>query len=333
MRITALQAKEAVKRKLLEIEGVWGCGVTKSSEEEEIIVYVESEEVIPRLPKQIAGFKVRPFVSGKIRPLFEWVVPAIPIEPLRTTKIRPAPCGVSVGHYAITAGTLGMVVYKGGKLCILSNNHVLANCDSIQVRRAKVGDAILQPGVYDGGTDPADRIGVLGWWVKIDEGKKNWVDAALSFPLDPALVTDEVLGIGKIEGVAEVSVGQMVRKSGRTTGVTENKVLDVDASIKVDYDVFTCWFDDCIVTYAMAKGGDSGSVLVDEWNRAVGLLFAGSDTLTVHCKFKHVARLLGIDVKYNVLLAFAPWFPMFLIMFSVWLREVYLAIRRWIGIP
>ncbi len=39
---------------------------------------------------------------------------------------------------------------------ILSNNHVLANSNA-----ARLGDAILQPGVYDGGKFPQDHIADL----------------------------------------------------------------------------------------------------------------------------------------------------------------------------
>jgi hypothetical protein len=81
---------------------------------------------------------------------------------LHTTRQRPAPGGVSVGHTSITAGTLGCLVRQGGRLHILSNNHVLANSND-----AAVGDAILQPGPADGGRASADRIGQLAAWVPI----------------------------------------------------------------------------------------------------------------------------------------------------------------------
>ena len=56
-------------------------------------------------------------------------------------------CGVSVGHPSITAGTLGCLVQDAARRhrYILSNNHVLANCNS-----AALGASILQPGPADG---------------------------------------------------------------------------------------------------------------------------------------------------------------------------------------
>src|SRR5437764_665059 len=61
---------------------------------------------------------------------------------------KPALGGSSVGHVNVTAGTLGcLVMLEDDSLCILSNNHVLAN-----VNQASVGDKIVQPGKADGGT-------------------------------------------------------------------------------------------------------------------------------------------------------------------------------------
>lgn len=81
-----------------------------------------------------------------------------------TSKIRPAPGGCSIGHVDVTAGSLGCLVYRGSEVFILSNNHVMANCN-----RGQRGDAILQPGKADGGTT-SDQIAVLEDFVPIDFG-------------------------------------------------------------------------------------------------------------------------------------------------------------------
>lgn len=75
--------------------------------------------------------------------------------PAYQDKQRPVVPGVSTGHYAITAGTIGGVVEVDGQNMLLSNNHVFANENS-----ASLGDPIIQPGDYDGG-NINDRIGVL----------------------------------------------------------------------------------------------------------------------------------------------------------------------------
>ena len=94
-------------------------------------------------------------------------------------RIRPAPGGVSVAHYKVTAGTLGCLAVgrsspRNSRLLMLSNNHVIANSNN-----AAYGDCICQPGPYDGGTCPADQIATLERFVPIQYGgATNYVDCA-----------------------------------------------------------------------------------------------------------------------------------------------------------
>ncbi len=74
-------------------------------------------------------------------------------------RYRPnIPAGVSIGHYMVSAGTLGGIVFDRhtGQPMILSNNHVLANSNE-----AEIGDAILQPGPTDHGLRPDDVVAKL----------------------------------------------------------------------------------------------------------------------------------------------------------------------------
>ncbi|GAB4513192.1 MAG: hypothetical protein OHK0046_13750 [Anaerolineae bacterium] len=75
------------------------------------------------------------------------------------SRFRPIiPSGVSIGHYKVTAGTLGAMVRDRttGERLLLSNNHVLANSNE-----AMQGDDILQPGATDGGQRPSDVVAKL----------------------------------------------------------------------------------------------------------------------------------------------------------------------------
>jgi hypothetical protein len=248
---------------------------------------------------------------------------------LRTDRWRPAPGGVSIGHYLITAGTLAVVVYQNGQPYILSNNHVLANCND-----ADIGNAILQPGAYDGGGS-LDRIGTLIDFVPIvyangDNGDEppscpiadtyvrlgnflarllgssrrvytkhetlaNLVDCAIAKPDRDNDVSDEILEIGKIYGVTEPKLGMSVRKSGRTTGLTQEIIRETEVTVDVNMgDGRIAVFTDCFATDDMCDPGDSGSLTVNG-NRAVGLLFAGSDRDTIHCKYSNVKEALGLD--------------------------------------
>jgi hypothetical protein len=102
-----------------------------------------------RVPPEIQGVKTDIVEVGTIRaqnagPRDRW---------------RPViPPGVSVGHYKVTAGTLGAMVRDRltGEYLLLSNNHVLANSND-----AMVGDIILQPGATDRGVNPSDVVARL----------------------------------------------------------------------------------------------------------------------------------------------------------------------------
>jgi hypothetical protein len=205
-----------------------------------------------------------------------------------TSEMRPAPSGISIGHVDITAGTLGGLVRDkdSGKVVILSNNHVLANANL-----GGVGDAILQPGPYDGGVDPANRIAELTRFVEIDfaEGAENRVDGAIATPLDPNDVLWNVQDIGPelpltSRNLGDSDLGLFVQKTGRTTEHTQGFVQSVYATVQVKYDLFqkATFVDQIIISQSPAEedfssGGDSGSLIYDSGNKCVGLLFAGSE--------------------------------------------------------
>ena len=96
--------------------------------------------------------------------------------------------------------------------------------------------------------------------------------------------------------LAEVDVGDTVQKSGRTTGVTVDEVIGLDAGVSVDYDVDgVARFDDQIICGPMSAGGDSGSAVYDADGNMIGLLFAGSDTITILNRVQDVWAALEID--------------------------------------
>lgn len=254
---------------------------------------------------------------------------------VRHGKQRPAPGGVSVGHLEVTAGTLGLLVKDAhtGNALILSNSHVLANTTDGRDGRARVNDPILQPGPYDGGDERDDVIGRLKRFAPIRpqvasatcprakgvesrlnmlmqmlvpdytvqfrrvNRADNLVDAAVAEPLDPDMVSSEILGLGSVKGVRDPEVGLRVTKSGRSSGVNHGQITVLDASIKVHMgDVGEVLFQQQILTEPMASPGDSGSVLLDDNGLAVGLLSAGSSKLSVASQMDNVLRLLEVTI-------------------------------------
>jgi len=293
------EAKELLKQK----------GISAISDPgQKIRVYVETEEDIAKLPSFISGYSVEPIVSGRFFALQD-----------RTGRWRPAPGGVSIGHVNITAGTLGsrVIDLTTGKRLILSNNHVLANANL-----GKAGDPILQPGPYDGGSDPTDRIALLERFIEIKgPPEENLVDAALASPLNDADLSDDILGIGAVTGIENATVGMRVGKSGRTSGYTEAIISDVSATIKVygypfpeEYAIF----NDQIITSLLGQPGDSGSLVVNTATKnAVGLLFAGSDTLTSLNKITNCCNLLNIKFGEQPPPSRPIWMPMIPFMLAI----------------
>lgn len=215
----------------------------------------------------------------------------------RTAKHRPAPPGVSIGHVDISAGTFGCTCFKSGTKYILSNNHVLANTNA-----GEIGDHILQPGVYDGGDDPNDKIGTLADFEPIvfgDPENPNLVDCAIALPDDEDDVSDELLELQYPRGHKAAEVGMEVAKSGRTSAVTMKPILEFSGLIEIGFgEAGVAYFDDQIITrQVMAEGGDSGSCLIDLLdNKAVGLLFAGSLGRAIFNRMTDVVDALGISI-------------------------------------
>ena len=280
--------------KLLKKSNVVGVGIGEKIKDGKrtgrtcLKVYVEKKIAEEKLSKQdlvpplISKIETDVVEVGKLRPLAS-----------NRQRSRPARGGASIGHYKITAGTLGCVVKDKatGQTLILSNNHVLANSNE-----AKKGDAIIQPGSADGGKVKKDKIAELERWVKIGFGKKaNTADAAVARPLNDKDVSPEISSIGIPKGTVKGKVGLVVQKTGRTTDHTLGEIKDVNATVKVDYDGQTALFRNQILTSAMSQGGDSGSLILDQKRRAVGLLFAGSDLVTIGNPIGDVLKLLDIQ--------------------------------------
>lgn len=270
-----------------------------------------------RVPAAIDGIPTDVVATGMIRALQS-----------RTARHRPAPGGVSIGHRAITAGTLGCLVRREGRVFVLSNNHVLANSND-----ARRGDAILQPGPHDGGRFPDDHIAELEdfvpirfleppsecrfarglvavlnagcWTIRSNtryrivdiQAADNRVDAAIAKPLEPALVRSEILEIGTVSGLGNGTLGMAIKKSGRTTGLTTGEITQVDVTVNVQYGPGRlARFTDQLMAGPMSQGGDSGSAVLDAEHRLVGLLFAGSENSTIINRIEHVFSELGLTL-------------------------------------
>lgn len=204
--------------------------------------------------------------------------------PWHQADARPMVTGSSIGHFAITAGTLGAFVEKNGKTYVLSNNHVLAN-----ENQAQAGDVVLQRAAADGGIVGQQDAALLSEWVPLSLSKPTSCDAAIAQCLDLPLAPGVLTGLSKransrIQGLGTPQLNTLVHKVGRTTGATSGRIsaISVD-NIVTSYSFGNVRFDDCIeIESTMADrpfsdDGDSGSLILDDALAAVGLLFGGTD--------------------------------------------------------
>ncbi len=251
--------------------------------------------------------------------IVQFTIDSLNMQPL-TAPVQLGSSGSNVDAICLTpapgfcfGGTLGSLVTGGGKTYILSNNHVLGLSDG-----GAVGQGVTQPGVIETNCSTAGTITVAN--VSNIINLQNQPIPA--FPVDVTTAqiisgqvdpNDNILELGALSTVNGVqvpqpappasgsgmaaTVGQLLAKSGRTTGLTCANVeaIDVSTGVSVGYSEgcatgtsFTVVYKDEIVVGNMTNGqnfigdGDSGSLAVDEATaQPVALMFAGSDTSAV----------------------------------------------------
>ena len=87
-----------------------------------------------------------------------------------------------------------------------------------------------------------------------------------------------------------------VQKTGRTTGHTRGLITQLDATLRIDYDGHTALFTGQLVAGPMSEPGDSGSAVLDMDGRVVGLLFAGSEAITIINPIDEVFAALNVEL-------------------------------------
>lgn len=212
---------------------------------------------------------------------------------------RPVPIGVSTGHPSITAGTIGARVIGSQGVFALSNNHVYADENT-----ASNGDAVIQPGSFDGGSSPGDDIGTLFDYEPLYfDGTPNVIDAAIATTTTALLgnsTPSDGYGTPATATVA-AAVNMAVMKYGRTTGQTKSRVQALNASVNVGYSSGTALFvGQIIIGGGFSQGGDSGSLIVvqkgPDTRKPVGLLFAGGGGITVANPIDAVLNRFGVSI-------------------------------------
>lgn len=310
------QAKARVEERLLALPGVTGVDIGfkevggEVTDQLAIRVLVrekKSLDEVPeeeRIPEEIEGHP-----ADVIQRRFELHSVGASVaedelpSPVDAGVYSPVRGGISVGPCRtiggfVHAGTLGAIVVDNAskRPLALSNFHVLAVDE-----HAADGDAIVQPSRIEGGQCPAQVAGKLR-----RHALTGSVDAAVMDLAVEQGVRPEVVEIGAVTGTGTATLGQAVRKRGRTTRLTYGVVDSVSLTVIVDY-------GPGIGEKTLAKQigvrpdpdrsakfsdhGDSGSVVVGDAREVVGLLFAGDETgYGVANPIADVLSALDIDI-------------------------------------
>jgi hypothetical protein len=206
--------------------------------------------------------------------------------------------GISGANTNLTgqSGTIGYFCTRRSswprrkEIHLLSNSHVFAD-----LRKAKVddGDLIMQPSP---GEPASNRpIGALVNFSELkfdgDIKEPNYIDAAIARLWGPQQHKPVIPLIGAVKGYVakkDIGIGENARKFGRTTGYTEGRIFSIYLDIWIRYDrtgqsaFFQNQFliEPSLPKFAkfVAKG-DSGSLVVDSQQYAIGLIFAGMSEL------------------------------------------------------
>ena len=251
------------------------------TKEMSIRVYVKKKKkTVPdkeKIPATINGVKTD--VIEKTFVLHPCAVPLADISlKADTTTYNPLVGGISIGPCTnvggfVFTGTLGCIVKDRTTqdVLMMSNYHVMAE-------KWSNGEQQCQPSRVDTGSCPGDVVGSL-------------VRSVISENVDGAVASISnrshecsIHEIGDVKGKNTAMPNMKVRKRGRTTGLTHGIVDSVDASVSVPYDHGTQILKNQILidvdtsqSTQFGNSGDSGSVVVDENNKVVGLYFAGTE--------------------------------------------------------
>ena len=205
------------------------------------------------------------------------------------------------------SGTFGALVESHGRLMALSNNHVFAACNHIEV-----GQPVLSPSAIDASPNLIAPREICRHHeiIELRTGTPSLVplvqaDAAIAVVPDKDVVSswqgDDRNGYDTPSLAIVPKSGLRVKKFGRTTGLTLGSIeavipVPMALQYKTRYFSSTVWFTDIWTVRAdedagtFALPGDSGSLVVTEdGNNAVGLLFAAHKKrrLRLYCVNSH----------------------------------------------
>ena len=198
-------------------------------------------------------------------------------------------------------GTLGCVVTKIEKgereFFILSNNHVLANFN-----KNPIGLPIIQTNDIDSEDIMQDVVANLTTFIPIkfiegDNKPINYVDCAIAKIHDKSIISNMIIDIGEIKGITKAVLNQKIKKVGCATGLTTGKVTTIGATVEIPAsDELKIFYKDQIISDIDGNQGDSGAIVLNDYDEVLGLLVGGGGGMTLINDIHKVLDLLNVEI-------------------------------------
>ncbi len=284
-----------------------------------VLLLVLSDKARNRMPRDLDGVKVQVLITDRIVAMKGPPSSGPSHTVIQTPPIQLGTSGgwaYDLANGYCCGGTLGSLIQVGSQKRILSNYHVF-EADIVaggNDRVATTGDPIIQPGLIDVACNAGSAQEVATLVVTSSIPGSN-VDASTATIIDGMVSADgAILEIGTLSAQTVAAyIGQPVKKSGRTTGLTRSSVSALNATISVAYEnecageaAFTqTYTGQIVITNRASKflgGGDSGSLMVEDVLTdpcAVGLLFAGSSQTAIANPIDEVLGFFGATMVGN----------------------------------
>jgi hypothetical protein len=288
-----IEIKRAAQGALLKLPGVHAVGVGlrhvggRLTEEVVIAVFVDKkkplEELSPEeiVPAEIDGVKTDVVETQR------------PVRQADTKEYRPLKGGIQIeveSGLGYGDGTLGCMAktVDNETTVLLTNAHVL---DSINK-----GGKVYQPYTVCHCSDCCPTA--VAKKLKAVDNEK--VDAAIADIVDGVKIKPNIVEIGDVAGTNVAVLGEDVRKRGRTTRLTYGIVAAVDvigvteAGSPTEQQIRI----EPTTSPRFSNKGDSGSVVVNEANEVIGLLWGGAEdgTYSVANLIQNVMSELDITI-------------------------------------
>jgi hypothetical protein len=189
------------------------------------------------------------------------------------------------------SGTIGYFctrrsrIRRQKQIHLLSNSHVFADLGKQSIDRQ---DLIMQPSPGEAGSNrPIAALTDYSPLTFDDADKPNHIDAAIAQLWDRQSHDPVIPFLGSVQGYVrktDVQIGERARKFGRTTGYSVGNVFSIYLDIWIQYDRTgrAAFFRDQLLIEPATEfakfvdKGDSGSLILDSAQHAIGLVFAGT---------------------------------------------------------